>query len=296
MRLWKSLIGLTVSVSLIPWSVQAAPQAHILAVGDVMLGRYVETLMRTRGEAYPFAELSAWLQAPSYTMANLEGPIDSTHSQTANGAMVFSFLPSVAQVLANHGIDYVSQANNHAYDQGQVGYDDSRQYLTDAGIAYSGNVEVYRTRVHSQQLSIITFTDVFNRADDAAVLDLITTQRSQYPADFIIVYPHWGNEYQTTASTTQQQLAHALIDAGADAIIGHHPHVVQNTEIYQGKFIAYSLGNFIFDQYFSEDTQQGLAVHIVLDSQKVVYVLEELQSDQSQPRVVGETERIQLLR
>lgn len=80
--------------------------------------------------------------------------------------------------------------------------------------------------------------------------------------DFIIVYTHWGNEYQTQANQTTQTLAHQLIDQGADLIIGSHPHVIQNHEIYQGKHIYYSLGNFIFDQYFSPATKKGRLVEV----------------------------------
>jgi gamma-polyglutamate biosynthesis protein CapA len=84
-------------------------------------------------------------------------------------------------------------------------------------------------------------------------------------SDLVIVYAHWGNEYQSNSNLAIQTIAHKLIDAGADVIIGSHPHVVQESEIYNGKVIYYSLGNFIFDQYFMPETQQGLLVKMVID-------------------------------
>ena len=84
---------------------------------------------------------------------------------------------------------------------------------------------------------------------------------------------HWGQEYHLENSSSQQELAHKIIEAGADLIIGHHPHVVQSIEEYKGKLIFYSLGNFVFDQYFSEETRQGLAVWICLGRETAAFRL-----------------------
>ena len=92
--------------------------------------------------------------------------------------------------------------------------------------------------------------------------------------DWVIVSIHWGEEYDQYVNTAQQNLAHALIDRGADAIVGHHPHVVQGVEVYKNKPIFYSLGNFIFDQYFSVETQQGLAVSLEFSDDGVAYALQ----------------------
>jgi poly-gamma-glutamate synthesis protein (capsule biosynthesis protein) len=82
--------------------------------------------------------------------------------------------------------------------------------------------------------------------------------------DFLVVFPHWGIEYQITASARQQELAHEFVDAGADLVIGAHPHVVEPVELYRGKAIFYSLGNFVFDQGLSFWTEHGLAVQVIL--------------------------------
>jgi poly-gamma-glutamate synthesis protein (capsule biosynthesis protein) len=106
---------------------------------------------------------------------------------------------------------------------------------------------------------------------------------------------HWGIEYKIVNSPAQQQLAHLIIDNGADLIIGHHPHVVQNIEEYKGKLIFYSLGNFIFDQYFKEEVQQGLAVGWEIYPQKYVFNLFPLQSKLSQPDLMSDQEKMEFL-
>jgi len=107
--------------------------------------------------------------------------------------------------------------------------------------------------------------------------------KSSNPDNFLIVSMHWGEEYKLINSPAQQSLAHRIIEAGADLIIGHHPHVVQNIEKYQEKLIFYSLGNFIFDQYFSTETQEGLAVGLEIHPDKLVCRLFPLQINLSQP-------------
>ena len=103
---------------------------------------------------------------------------------------------------------------------------------------------------------------------------------------FLIIFMHWGQEYQFANSYSQQNLSHKMIDAGADLIIGCHPHVVQNIEIYKEKLVFYSLGNFILDQYFSEETQQGLAVKLEIYTEKLVFRLFPIQSHLSQPSLM----------
>jgi len=115
------------------------------------------------------------------------------------------------------------------------------------------------------------------------IIKTIKMVKSSKPDNFLIVSLHWGEEYKLINSLAQQKLAHQIIEAGADLIIGHHPHVVQNIEKYQGKLIFYSLGNFIFDQYFSPDTQQGLAVGLEIYPDRLFFRLFPLQINLSQP-------------
>ncbi|MCJ7788674.1 MAG: CapA family protein, partial [Candidatus Atribacteria bacterium] len=111
----------------------------------------------------------------------------------------------------------------------------------------------------------------------------------------LIISLHWGEEYQLTNSLAQQKLAHQIIEAGADLIIGHHPHVVQNIEKYQGKLIFYSLGNFIFDQYFFLETQQGLAVGLEVYPDKLIFRLFPLQINLGQPVLMKQSQSSEFL-
>lgn len=267
----------------------AKEPATLLFVGDIMLGRYVETLMARNGEDYPFALADGTLQGVDTVVANLEGPIVTLHRQTPDDSLHFSFAPTVAALLKRHNIDYATLANNHGFDEGETGFEQTRTYLQNAGIGAFGSgrevgdVSVLHDVVKGHEVVFVGFhaTQASFPKDDAVAL--LAATRTQYPDAFLAAVVHWGVEYQATANAFQRALGHAFIDAGADAVFGHHPHVVQDVEEYQGKPIYYSLGNFIFDQYFSSDVQHGLAVKVTLDDQE--YVFEELpfESANSQP-------------
>ena len=112
---------------------------------------------------------------------------------------------------------------------------------------------------------------------------------------FLIVSFHWGQEYQLKESTFQQELAHKVIDSGADLIVGHHPHVVQGIDEYKGKLIFYSLGNFVFDQYFSKETQESLAVGLDVYPQKLIFRLFPIKSHLAQPHLTDSKQAKQFL-
>ncbi|NTU99490.1 CapA family protein, partial [Candidatus Falkowbacteria bacterium] len=114
-------------------------------------------------------------------------------------------------------------------------------------------------------------------------------------ADFVVVNIHWGVEYKHDFSKKQQTVGHALIDAGADAIIGHHPHVTQGIEVYNNKPIFYSLGNFIFDQYFSKDTQEGFAVGLFVGNGTTTAHLFPLKEKKAIPELMKGREKEQFL-
>jgi poly-gamma-glutamate synthesis protein (capsule biosynthesis protein) len=121
--------------------------------------------------------------------------------------------------------------------------------------------------INDVKVGFLAYSMVYGILDEEKLLAQIKEVKKQ--VDLVIVNIHWGVEYEHIARSNQKNLAHKMIDAGADAIIGHHPHVVQNLEIYNNKPIFYSLGNFIFDQYFSNETQEGLAVGLTYESSKM---------------------------
>ncbi len=251
------------------------PTANLLAVGDIMLGRFVETLWKEKGEDYPFVNIRESFASYDTVIANLEGPIPEEHVQTPLMGFDFSFASSTVKTLKRNGVDIVSLANNHTTNAGDAGFIATRKYLSAADIQYFGNPVrqtregVLATEVNGVPLVLVGFNATFPSFDlDEAAL-LTKQVRKEFPDRFLLVFMHWGDEYQLVGNATQKQIAHSLIDDGADVIIGAHPHVVQHIEQYNGKIIFYSLGNFIFDQYFSKDVQEGLMVALHIDSANI---------------------------
>lgn len=259
----------------------SAPELNIILTGDIMLGRYINTLMERNGGTFPFTympEIIALAKEKLTTekidiiAGNLEGPITST--QSYYGDMVFRFKPEVAETLKNAGFTTFNLANNHIFNQTRDGYGETQNYLTNVGIKSFGQPD---TANGESSAMIYTFgsttigflglndTD-FNLNEDEAIAKIkeLNTQ-----VDTLIVSIHWGVEYQKIANDTIVKMAHSFVDAGADMIWGHHPHVVQNSETYNGAPIYYSLGNFVFDQYWSEETQKGLVLALKIKDGKI---------------------------
>lgn len=275
-----------------------AEPISILAVGDIMLGRYVQTLMEQRGEDYPFEKIEDLFDGHDVVLANLEGPIQDG-PKTPNNSLTFRFPEYTAPLLAKHGITHVSLANNHTLNQGQAGLDNTRSLLEKAGIiafgdpVTEGEQDRFTTKEQMTWIGVNAALRSIDREQvkfsiQGATCCLVTSR-------LVVVSVHWGNEYQHTPSAIQRELAHEWIDAGADMVIGHHPHVIQTVELYNDHLIFYSLGNFIFDQYFSEDTQEMLAVNLVLDEETITAKLIPLVSARSQPQVADTTRRTEIL-
>jgi len=140
-------------------------------------------------------------------------------------------------------------------------------------------------KVGDYNIAFIGINDTNSPVDVEAVKTLIKKGRAE--ADKVVMNIHWGNEYYDISNDNQRQLAHEFIDTGADAIIGHHPHVVEEMEIYKNRPIFYSLGNFIFDQYFSKETQQGLGIGLVFKDKGISVYVFPLQENNSQVSQMG---------
>lgn len=244
-------------------------QVTILALGDMMLDRYVGKHIASTGlESYFDARPRFWL-GTDITLANLEGCFTDYAPRALDpNNLYFTFNPSLLSVLRAQQFNMFNLANNHTLNFGTQGLAECQAYIRDAGLSYYGHPKNSEglstiTEIHGTRIGFIGYNALENTSLDVIIDEIASIRPS---VDFVIVTPHWGNEYQTTQSTSQTKEAHAMIDAGADLILGTHPHVIQPVEEYRGKFIFYSLGNFIFDQTFSQDTQTGLAVGISLST------------------------------
>ena len=225
--------------------------AKILMVGDMMFDRYVRAKIKKEGLPYLFEHVTSYFSQYDMVLGNLEGTITSRSSIALDpNATSFTFDPSIAQALGEFGITHVSLGNNHSLDFGESAYTQTLQFLENNSIEYFGhalntqNLSV-ETEIKGKKIAYVAYHQLF-RPDRTPIIDEI--HRLQNKVDYIVVFAHWGSEYKNIHNIQQENIAHELIDAGADLIVGAHPHVVQDVGIYNNVPIIYSLGNFIFDQ------------------------------------------------
>lgn len=266
----------------------AAPSAElrIAAVGDIMLGGTATPEMQKYGYDYPFEQTRNILKQAQIVFGNLEGPLTDAGTAEAAKQYVFRSPPDrVAPALARAGFNVVSLANNHTLDYGPEGLEDTRAALDKAGIRHAGagrNVTEARQPVYMMADGVtvavlaysLTFPEEFWAGPDKPgtafgherhVRADVATARAT--ADIVVVSFHWGQEGKTELRDYQTQLAHAAIDAGASAVLGHHPHVLQGVEQYKHGVILYSLGNFAFGSYSNTATRSAVALLTFRDRQ-----------------------------
>lgn len=263
------------------------PVVELIAVGDVMLGRSVAD------DAAPSAEVAPWLAAADLTLGNLESVIvggGTPRSAEPGGPQPIILQAPVGAVghLTEAGFDLLGLANNHSLDYGPAGLGETGRLLGQAGITPVGagpgeaacSPVGWRT-AGGLRLAFLAFNDVSEPDpvgdprggeggwarcdwDLAPAVEAVAAARGR--ADAVVVSVHWGYEYEPAADPAQVAAVKALFAAGADLVVGHHPHVVQGTIMVDGRFAAYSLGNLVFDQG-QGDTVQGLALRAFFDAQ-----------------------------
>lgn len=245
------------------------PHAQILFAGDMMFDRSIRVATDKNGGDYIFSCLGDTLQKPDLVVANLEGPITNNSSVSVGSVMsspenfTFTFPPATAALLFAHNIKLVNLGNNHITNYAAVGVQSTMKYLQEAGVEYFGDPleqSVVYKNIRGVPLAFINYNEFEKNSTAALTVAQIKEARS---VGFMpIVYTHWGVEYAETSPEYVQDLAHQFVDAGAEMVIGSHPHVVEEGEVYKNKMIYYSLGNFIFDQYFSDPVTRGLLLSV----------------------------------
>lgn len=249
---------------------------QIVLLGDMMLDRQVRASIDKYGPDYPFAQIEGFLAGIDVVVANAEGPFTDNPSQTLSDPKsgTITFDPAELPVLKRIGFTALSQANSDASDFGSKGLLASQKAIKAAGIDTFGDPSntdpgpIYET-VRGTTIALIGY-DALD-GSDMNVIPAIAMAKSS--GAFVIVYAHWGQAYSGTVTSVQRSEAHKLIDMGANLVIGSHPHVIEPVEVYDGKAIFYSLGNFVFDQSNAGPTSQGLALSITLDAQRATYSL-----------------------
>ncbi len=234
--------------------------------GDVLLDGSVANVINNKGANYILSDVKPILAGADISMINLECPISTRGTKAKDKQFTFRAKPSSVDVLTSAGIDIVTLANNHILDFGQDAMLDTFTYLDKAGIKYVGaghdldeasiakyfKVDDFNVAIigSSHVIPVVEWNAGKNKPGVATtynptrLLSEISTAKKN--ADIVVVYVHWGTERNTKPDTYQRNLAKKYIDGGADLVIGAHPHVLQGFEFYNGKLIAYSLGNFVF--------------------------------------------------
>jgi D-alanyl-D-alanine carboxypeptidase/poly-gamma-glutamate capsule biosynthesis protein CapA/YwtB (metallophosphatase superfamily) len=251
-------------------------------LGDLMFDRGVRQSVTKNfaGDYSPlFVNLES-LKKSDFVFANLEGPA-SDEGKDLGSLYSFRMDPAVIPALRGAGIDVLSVANNHVGDWGKFAYTDTLARLRENEILYTGGGESGNeaeepavVERYGMRIGFLGFSDVgpdWMAANGSAGILSAKNPRfeeiiknASEKVDYLIVSFHWGEEYEKVHNERQEELAYSAIDNGAKLVIGHHPHVMQDVETYKNGLIAYSLGNFIFDQGFSTDTMQGMWLEVRL--------------------------------
>jgi poly-gamma-glutamate capsule biosynthesis protein CapA/YwtB (metallophosphatase superfamily) len=242
----------------------AQDEVIIAAVGDLMLGGRTGPFLAEYGPGYPFENVLRVLRQADLVAGNLESPISLRGTAVENKKFTLRAGPIAARALQSAGFRVVSLANNHAMDFGPLALEDTLAALDEAGILYTGagrDLADARApaivKIKGKTLAFLSYSLTFpleffasagrpGTAPGYADFVKADIEKVRPHADLVVVSFHWGAELMTAAKDYQIELGHKAIDWGADLVLGHHPHVLQEIEVYQGRLIAYSLGNFVF--------------------------------------------------
>ncbi len=259
----------------LPLSARAADSGHsftLVVTGDMMLGNWAQGVILQKGMAYPFQAVDSVLRDAEVVFANLEAPFGEGGAPFEK-SFTFRVNPKLVKVLRHGGINLVSLANNHMMDYGAEVMEQTRRLLKAEGIWFAGAglnqqeaMQPAIFTVNGVKVAFVacslTFPEEFWASDTSAgtyfpYQEVFYRQIRQLKQenDLVLVSFHWGEELRKTPKQYQRQLAHQTVEAGADLIVGHHPHIIQGLEVYRGKLIAYSLGNFVFGSYSSRATR-----------------------------------------
>ncbi len=265
-----------------PVSFTPQRNATILFGGDLMFDRSVRQVMEREGADFIFSCMTETLEEPDLVVANLEGPITEYPSMSVGSVIgspqnfTFTFPTETASMLARHNISLVNLGNNHIRNFGSEGVVQTKRFLDEANVRYFGTPDVpEHERVAELEIGGIPFSFV-NWSDWTSedVESVIAEIKKAAESDRVtVVYTHWGEEY-IEPTPRVKDLARAFVDAGAEIVIGSHPHVVQEHEMYHGKYVYYSLGNFVFDQYWNDEVSTGLLLKVTFSKDGVSGVRE----------------------
>jgi len=234
----------------------------LIATGDVIPARSVnyQTVSRNNFK-WPFEKTAEIIKNADITFINLESPLVGDCPLTNEG-MIFCGDSRHLEGLVYGGVDVVSLANNHAGDYGGEGIEETTNLLDSVGILATGKSGPVFKDIRDLRFAFLGYNDIDQKKEGISWVDKDKISKevreARNKSDIVVATFHWGTEYVSQPTERQRELAHLAIDAGADLVIGNHPHWIQPVEIYKGKVIVYAHGNFIFDQMWSPETKEGI--------------------------------------
>jgi poly-gamma-glutamate capsule biosynthesis protein CapA/YwtB (metallophosphatase superfamily) len=297
-------------------------KVSLIAVGDIMLTRGVGSRIKRTSVHVPFDGVRHILESGDIVFGNLETTIATSGKQLPGKGIWFRADPGVTKGLKDAGFDVLSLANNHTLDYDTPALLETIQNLEQAGIGHVGageNLEQAKRPLivikDGVSIGFLAYNEFYNyfwsysyRRTFEATADTAGTapmkeeiikediQKLKELCDVVVVSLHWGIENSNRITTAQQQLGHEIIDWGGDIVLGHHPHVIQGIEFYNDKLIAYSMGNFIFDQN-GDNNNKGIILEIVLEDENITRVVAHpIQiHDKHQPRIPTDHKKEQIM-
>ncbi len=255
----------------------------VSVAGDILLDRGVGKVILERGFDYPFEKVTGLLNASDIAFGNLECPITIEGTPVLKDRnLIFRAHPSNAAVLKKAGFDVLNLANNHTMDYGCDGLSSTLDLLGGQGMLVAGAgadkleahspVYIKKSGVTVGFLGFSAFPpEGYFHSDDKPCVAHVDFEKldesigkAKAGCDYLVVSFHWGREFSFYAAESQKELARRVLDSGADVIVGHHPHVLQGIEIYKGKIIFYSLGNFVFDRQIPPGTDETVIINLTV--------------------------------
>jgi len=273
-------------------------EINLFFVGDIMLNRGVEYMIDKEGAGdfrFPFLKIVDELQKSDLLFGNLEGPI-SDRGIKVGSIYSFRFKPEAIEGLIYAGFDVLSLANNHMFDYQRIALEDTMNILEENNIDYIGaginENQAFSLKIRQVKDTKIGFLGYINLGpenwkaegansgmawinQDSMGIVKEHIKESKQDVDVLIVSLHAGEEYAENPTNFQVSFAQDCINSGADLVVQHHPHIVQAIEKYNDGWVAYSLGNFIFDQHFSEETMESIILKVVINEKKIKKVYSE---------------------
>lgn len=264
--------------------------------GDMMFDKSVAGFIKSKGGDYVFQGYEKYLKSSDAVFGNLETALSNSGQPMPEKEHTFRSNPQLADFMQKYNFTAMSLANNHSLDYGRSAFLDSMRHLKDKGISYGGGGHTKKEAIDGVvferkglDIGFIAFTGVVPSVDwyatekrpgiigaykvhEAEVLSAVSRLDSK--CDVLVVSVHWGKEGSTAVRKQETELAHKLVDAGADVVMGHHPHVVQSFELYKDKLIMYSLGNFIFTTSYSEISNRTILATARFDSSGSIKAVE----------------------